>query len=177
MQLWDLQSQQDVATLDQGTDATSTYGQAVFSADGKTVALVHVDKIEVTLWDVATAKQTKDLSGFQTAAPVYSIRTNADATKIAWVSRATVQFMDVASAQLGNQLSFEQFVAASQFLPSGDFLTVVPGAGTGGQTAMTVATWDPATGKQCRRSRSHRLPPACRCRPTASCWRPRDRTP
>ena len=127
VRIWDLATGQDVATLYPGTSARSTVGQAVFSADAKTVALVRVDEIGVTLWDVASGKQIGTLDGFQTAAPVYSIRLDGAVTEAAWVSRATVQFADVQTNALGAKLSFQDFVANSQFLPDGHFLTVVPG--------------------------------------------------
>jgi WD40 repeat protein len=148
VRLWDLATGRDIGMLYDGTSASTTIDQAVFTGDGKTVALVHVDQIGVTLWDVATARQTGALSGFQTAAPVYSVRLNGDGTEAACVARATVQFADVQTNTLGARLSFEQFVANAQFLPNGDFLTVVPGGGANGGVAMTVTTWDPASGKQ-----------------------------
>ena len=49
VRIWDLATGQDVATLYPGSSARSTVGQAVFSADAKTVALVRVDEIGVTL--------------------------------------------------------------------------------------------------------------------------------
>jgi WD40 repeat protein len=146
--VWDAATGKDVATLDPGANARSSVGSAVFTADGKTVALVHVDTIDATLWDVATAKQVGDLHGFQTAAPVYSIRLDATGSEVAWVARATVQFMDAKTNTLGAKLSFEQFVATAEFLPGGTFLTAVPGSDAAGKNAMAVSTWDVKTGKQ-----------------------------
>ena len=147
IQIWNVADSKSLVTL-QG--ATQPIG-AMFSPDGTIVALDSADKIEVDLYDAATGKPIKTMSGFETAAPVYSAMLSPDNKTLAWISRATVQFQDVASGKLGATLKFEDFVGAADFTPdSQSFVTADTGSGSS-QPMGVIQVWNIADGKEQQR--------------------------
>ncbi len=119
-----------------------SFGDVVFAPDGKTFALTSMDEIAVTVWDVQTAKQTKKLTGYQTAAPVYQVAFSADGKTLFWISRGTIQLMDVASGKLGARFEHEDFIFDQALTPDGrTLITAAEG---------TVIFWDVATAKKYR---------------------------
>jgi len=113
---------------------------ANYSPDGKTIVIASVDEIAVTLWDATSGQQIKKLSGFQTAAPVYGARIASDGKTLLWVSRATIQLMDIASGKLGARFSHEDFVMDETLTLDGrTLITAAEG---------TLIFWDVATGKK-----------------------------
>jgi WD40 repeat protein len=82
---------------------------ALFAPDGKTLA-VTLEDIAVDLWDVPSGNLLRTLSGFESAAPVYGVQWSRDGRTLIWISRATVQLMDVTTGQLGTRFSYEEFV-------------------------------------------------------------------
>lgn len=124
---------------------------ATFSPNSTIVALFSADKIELDLYDAATGKPMKTISGFETAAPVYGAMLSPDNKTLAWISRATVQFQDIASDKLGSELQFEDFVGAADFTPdSQSFITVDTGAGSNQVTGL-IQVWNIADGKEQQR--------------------------
>ncbi|MSQ30564.1 MAG: hypothetical protein EXR64_00830 [Dehalococcoidia bacterium] len=131
----------------------SAVAGAVFLKGGSLVALTAADRHLVTLWDVATGARAGELTGFTSAAPVYSVQLSEDGRRAAWVARATVQFHDVATNALGATLRFEDFVAAAAFTADGSrFVTSAPGAGGSGTPPGVLQWWDPATGRETGRA-------------------------
>ncbi len=117
-----------------------TFGDAVFAPDGKTFAVTSMDEIAATIWDVQTGQQTKKLTGFQTAAPVYQVAFSADGKTLFWISRGTIQLMDIASAKLGAKFQHEDFIFDQALTPDGrTLITAAEG---------TVIFWDVASGKK-----------------------------
>ncbi|MEX2446830.1 MAG: WD40 repeat domain-containing protein [Dehalococcoidia bacterium] len=121
-------------TLDPGgyTTAASFYGD-------NRVALVSGEAIEVGLWNVGSGERVGELTGFETAAPVYNAVVSEDGAYAAWVSRATLQFSEVESGDFLERAQFEEFIGAYAFSP--DDHTFASAVGP------QVQTWDPATGE------------------------------
>jgi WD40 repeat protein len=115
LQVWDLASRQVIQTLQPAETPTG----AVFSPDVQMLAVTSADTISAALWDVASGKQTTVLKGFETAAPTYRVQFSPDGRTLVWIARATVQFMDIASGQMGARLSFEDFANTVVFAPDG----------------------------------------------------------
>ncbi len=92
-------------------DVGGAFGSVVFSPDGSMVAIGRLDKIAVDLWDVQQDKLIKELTGFNTAAPVYSASFSPDGKSLIWLARATVQLQDIASGQMGARVEHEDFVS------------------------------------------------------------------
>jgi WD40 repeat protein len=120
LQVWDLASTQVKQTI----HPSETPMRAVFSPDGKTLAVTSADSISVTLWDIASGKQTATLQGFETAAPVYQVQFSPDGRSLVWIARASVQFMDIASEKMGARMEFEDFVNSLVFAPDGKTVAI-----------------------------------------------------
>lgn len=130
--------------------ATQASG-ATFSPDGTAIALASADKIEIDLFDVATGRLIKAMSGFETAAPVYAATLSPDNKTLAWISRATVQFQNIASGKLGSKLQFEDFVSAAQFTPDSKFFVTLDTTTDNNQPVGVVQVWDVSDGRELRR--------------------------
>lgn len=124
-----------------------TYG-AVFSPDGRMLALASADQIAVTLWDVASGQQTRKLTGFQTAAPVYSVSFASDGRTLIWLSRGLVQLMDLTTGKLGAEFRHEDFVTGAALTPDGKILATAAAGMVGGKYTPLVKLWDAAGGKE-----------------------------
>lgn len=111
-----------------------------YSPDGKTVVVASADEIAVTLWDAQSGQLVKKLTGFQTAAPVYGARMAPDGKTLLWISRATIQFMDIATGKLGAKFSHEDFVMDEALSPDGRTLITA--------AESTVDFWDISSGKK-----------------------------
>lgn len=115
---------------------------------GTRLALVAGDRIAVTLWDTGSGQKLGELTGFQTAAPVYDAVLSEDGARAAWVSRATLQFSDPnTGAFLPRAAGFEDFIGAYTYLPDGRFVTTTADS-AGGALVGRVQIWDPATGAE-----------------------------
>jgi WD40 repeat protein len=120
LQIWDLAENKVKQTLQPADTSMS----AAFSPDGKTLAVTSADNIAVSLWDVASGKQTAILKGFETAAPTYRVQFSPDGRSLVWIARATAQFMVIASGSMGSRLSFEDFINTLVFAPDGKTVAI-----------------------------------------------------
>ena len=55
-----------------------------FRRTAATLLATSLDQIQVTLWDTASGEQVQTISGFETAAPVYSAKFGEDGKHILW---------------------------------------------------------------------------------------------
>lgn len=127
---------------------TSQFSSALFTPDGKTLAISSADQIAILLWDVTTGKQTGTLKGFQTAAPVYSFAFSPDGKTLLWISRATVQLMDVATSKMGIKVSHEDFVGAVAMTQDGTLLATLSATTVNKQLVGLVKLVDVASGNE-----------------------------
>ncbi|MBI5052341.1 MAG: PD40 domain-containing protein [Chloroflexi bacterium] len=126
----------------------SQFTQALFTPDGKTLATNSADQIAVLLWDVATGKQTGTLKGFQTAAPVYSFAFSPDGKTLIWISRGTLQLMDIAANKMGARISHEDFVGAVAITQGGTLLATLSATTANKQVVGLVKLVDAASGSE-----------------------------
>jgi WD40 repeat protein len=141
-----------LADASQTRDALSIYspdmvGAADFAPDGSSLLTTSMDSWLVTLWDVNTGDVQTSLSGFETAAPVYSAYFGADGQHIIWVARATVQLQDISTQEMGPVLSHEDFVSSLALAPDGSQLATAAAATIDGAFVPTVFLWNPASGE------------------------------
>ena len=154
VRLVDLASGDIVRTIGPGGITTS----ATFFDGGKRLLLTSGDRIGASMWDVATGARLRDLTGFQTAAPVFNVTIAEGGTHAAWVARATFQFQDTTTGTFGMRAQFEDFIGSSAFSPRGDvFATARAGRGANGLEGI-VQVWDPATGAERLRITQEALP-------------------
>lgn len=103
------------------------YG-ASYSPDGKLLAVTSTQQLAATIFEVPSGKQVTELTGWQTAAPVYFVGILPGGQTVYWTARASFQFQDIASGKLGARLSYQDFITATAFTPDGQhMLQVVPG--------------------------------------------------
>jgi WD40 repeat protein len=141
--LFDVLDQQEVERIP--LDAFTQ--QAAFSADGTILGTASSETWEITLWDVSTAQATQTLTGFETAAPVYSFQFGADGKTILWIARATIQPMDIDSAQLAPEINHEDFISSAALSPDGNLLATAAAGTVDGEFKPIVTIWDAHTGE------------------------------
>jgi len=121
--------------------------QASFSPDGSMIGAPSMDVWAVTLWDVKSSREIKVLTGFETAAPVYSFQFGADGKTVLWIARATIQPSDIDSDQMGPRIGLEDFISSAALSPDGNLLATTS-AGTVDDEFMPIVTvWDAHTGE------------------------------
>jgi len=112
--LWDLAtgtevySRQDVQRVDG-------------SPDGLRLAFESAVDLRVSIWDRLTGVDVRQLTGFETAAPVYGTRFSPGWTWMYWASRASMQFSEVESGGLGHSVPFSW----GEFSPKEDRVVLV----------------------------------------------------
>ncbi len=122
--------------------------QARFSPDGKTIGTISRDAWEVTLWKVGSGELAKRLTGFETAAPIYSFMFGDDNQHILWVARATIQPQEITSGRMGLALYHEDFVSAFALSPNGSTLAAAATATVGEEILPVITIWDAESGEQ-----------------------------
>ncbi len=118
---------------------------ASFSPDGKTLLVNSVDVFAVDLWNTETGTFLTRFTGFETAAPVYSLQFAGDNSKLIFISRAKVQVIDTSSGALGAELFHEDFVQAWALSPDHKTLAVSTAATIGNTFQPVIQLWDPDT--------------------------------
>lgn len=119
-----------------------------FSPDGKYVLTGSVDNIAATIWDITSGQVVKELSGFETAAPIYNVTFAPDNRSLVWVSRAHIQFMDINSGKLGNRFEHEDFISDYAVSQDGQYLATAAGGTVNGEFVPLIRIWDVVSGNQ-----------------------------
>jgi WD40 repeat protein len=122
-------------------------GRLDFSPDGKTLLSTSMDEIAITLWDAASGKQLQTITGFETAAPVYSAKFGADGKRIIWFARGTVQLYDLASQKFGPVMSHEDFVSDETLSQDGSLVATAAAGTVNGEFTPAIFLWDAASGE------------------------------
>ena len=141
--LYDVIAQKEVSRIPQDL----LVQQALFSPDGSMLGIANPEMWEITLWDIATGEVKQTLTGFETAAPVYSFQFGADGKTILWIARGTIQPMQIASAQLGPELSHEDFISSAALSLDGKMLATAAAGMFEGEFMPLVTLWDVHSGE------------------------------
>lgn len=135
--LWSIPSGEELFTI----DGVSKFS---ISPDGQTLATNADSALSVSLWDMQDGKLLRDVRGFSTAAPVYSTMLSPDWETMVWISRASMQFSDVPSGDLG-----AEFIGSwGRFSPNGEVLAVVEDGWYGDDFLGDVMLFASGTGEQ-----------------------------
>lgn len=126
---------------------------ANFSGDGQTIAFGSPDTWKVTLFDTASMSAVGELTGFETAAPVYNAIPGPNRKMLAWVARGKLQFQNVEDGVLGGELGYQDFIQGFAFSPDGSkavvaaggLLQIVPTAVGDGAAAQDLLVIPPDT--------------------------------
>ncbi len=104
-------------------DVPDPYG-ASFSPDGSLLAVTTANEMSILIYDVKTGQRVTKLTGFQTAAPVYGAGILPGNQTAYWIARATLQLQAIGSGEMGQALSFEDFISQVQPSSDGSRLTI-----------------------------------------------------
>lgn len=104
----------------------AVYG-ALYSSDGKYVAVTYRDQWVVLLYDAINGSKLAYLTGFETAAPIYGVIPAPGGKTIAWFARATLQIQDVATQKMGADVREQDFIMQNEFSPDGALIALCAG--------------------------------------------------
>ncbi len=117
------------------------FGAVFFSPDGTQIAVESLDEIKVVIYDTSTGAQVDNLSGFETAAPVYSAAFNTGGNYLLWISRGTVQPMLIMDQILLPALSHEDFVAVETMSHDNSWVATAAAGTLNGVMQPLVTLW------------------------------------
>ncbi len=123
------------------------FGGASFSADGNWLILQMEDKIGVAIWDIQKEGILSKLSGFETAAPIFSAKLSGDSKNIIWMAREKIQLQDIATGKLATAIRHEDFIMAYA-LSSKNVLATASGITTKDKQTTVISLFDGETGKK-----------------------------
>ena len=127
-------------------DPGEIIGGLDFSPNGKTLLANSMEAFTVLLWDANSGAESGLLSGFETAAPVYSVRFGDDGNHILWIARGTAQPQQIASGQMGPEISHEDFISDAALSPDGKVLAAAAAGTVRGEYTPALFLWDAANG-------------------------------
>jgi WD40 repeat protein len=115
VEIWDVASGQRLFSVENAFEVS-------FSPDGKTAAFSLLYEPTVALWDIASRREIRSLTGFENMSPVapgYGVSFSPDWRTLLWLSeRASGQLMDVATGTMGEDL----IISDGRFSPDGSVL-------------------------------------------------------
>lgn len=112
--LWDLAVRQIIYSEQNAFDPK-------FSPDGSELSYQRwIDQPEVVVIDVKTHEPVRNLTGFETAAPIFIATFSPDRQTLVWESRGGLRLMNVAAGQLGPALPYHLLA----FSPDSQLLAV-----------------------------------------------------
>lgn len=94
-------------------DTGAMFVSASFSPEGSLILVGTMDNWKAKIYDAASGSLRVELTGFETAAPVYSARFAENILDILWISRGEVQIQNIASGELKPAFNHEDFVSAA----------------------------------------------------------------
>ncbi len=146
--LFDVSTQADILSI----VPDFPFSDVFFNTDGTQLGTPSLYDIEVVLWDTTSGAETGSLSGFETAAPVYSAKFGTDGKTLLWFSRGIVQPMDIATQEMGPTLSHEDFVTSRQISPDGKVVATTAAGMVGGEYQPVMTLWDANSGEVLRQN-------------------------
>lgn len=92
------------------------------SPDGTKIILTQQDVWAGVIFDLASGAIVTTLTGFETAAPVYSIVFGEDGEQAIWHARATIRLSDIANNTIKAPIFHEDFLSSYALSPNGEIL-------------------------------------------------------
>lgn len=94
------------------------------SKDGSQVVADSADQIRTVIYDTADGSVVHDLTGFETAAPVYDSSLSADGKAVLWHARGTFALQNIADGSFGRTISLWDFASSYELSPDNSLLAV-----------------------------------------------------
>jgi hypothetical protein len=121
-----------------------------FAPNGKSFTISSNDSWLVSLHSMPDGAEIKTLTGFETAAPIYSAGYKGSNDVIAWHARATIQTQSVSTGKMGNATNSEDFVDQYALSPDGKLLASAAMKTIDGNYTSTVTLWNASSGAEVR---------------------------
>lgn len=122
-------------------------GRIDFSPNGRRILTTSEEDLLVTLWDTNSGNVLKTLTGFDTAAPVYTAGFGDDGEHIIWVSRGRIQLTDIESGEMSMVFDHEDFVVSWALSHDGKYLATASAGMVQGHFVPLILIWDTASGE------------------------------
>ena len=122
-------------------------GRIDFSPDGRRMLTTSQEDLLVTLWDTNSGDVLKTLSGFDTAAPVYTARFGDDGEHIVWVSRGRIQLTNIESGEMSMVFDHEDFIVSWALSHDGKYLATASAGMVQGHFVPLILIWDTDSGE------------------------------
>ncbi len=117
-----------------------------FSPDGKWLTADSGDEIRTYIYDTEDGRLAYDVSGFQTAAPVYDTALSAGGGSVLWHARGTFSLQSLEDGSMGETISLWDFASAYALSPDSSLLAV--SIINEDYENGTVIFFDPKTGEE-----------------------------
>ena len=117
-------------------------GNITFSPDGRYLAVTKQEYWEVVLYDRETLEEVINLTGFETAAPVFNAGFDASPQWMVWFSRGTVQLQEVETGMMGGRFQHEDFLSSYTLSPDGTILATSAGKTVNNAFVPAITLWD-----------------------------------
>lgn len=119
-----------------------------YSPDGSHIVTASGEVWEADVWDLAAGGDPLRYTGFETAAPVYSVLFSQDGQWLIWLSRGQVRVTNLASGEMGESMYHEDFVMAVALAPGGGILAAATDGTVNGEMVPLIVLWNPVDGSQ-----------------------------
>ena len=127
------------------------------SKDGSQVVADSAEKIRTVVFDAGNGSVVYDLSGFETAAPVYDSSLSPDGKSVLWHARGTFALQNAADASFGKTISLWDFASSFELSPDSSLLAV--GIVNDDYENGAVLFFDPVSGLEKGRTILGKTPP------------------
>jgi WD40 repeat protein len=144
LELSDIESGEVRSTLTPGYPIYN----AVFLPGGRQIAILDANEMAFSIWDIDSAEELNSYSGFESAAPVYSIAFSDDGKTAMWYARATVQTTRLSSGQMGPVLSHQEFIGGLDMAPEENLLAAASATTTGSEPQAIIQLWNAGSGEK-----------------------------
>lgn len=123
------------------------FGSASFSPDGSRVMLPSMEEWAGVMLSTTDGSLQGEVTGFETAAPVYNVSFGPDGTQAIWVSRATLQISDLSTGTLGLQFNHMDFINSWVLAPQRNLLVTTTYGEVAGVFQPVIYLWNTQTGE------------------------------
>jgi len=118
-----------------------------FSPDGSLIMLTSMDEWKAPIYNVDSGELVTTLTGFETAAPVYSVRFGLNNDFAAWISRATVQVSEIATNKIFPAIFHQDFILGFDINKEGSLLATSAAEAVGNEFLPTTFIYEIQTGQ------------------------------
>jgi WD40 repeat protein len=123
-----------------------------YSPDETQIAAASQDEFATIVFDAVSGSEQQRLVWLDHASPIlYGAIFSPDWDSLAWVTRGTIQLMDVKSEELGPMLGHEDFIVATDWSPKSDLIAAAAAGTVGEDYKPLITIWDPISGQSVTR--------------------------